>query len=145
MERTRPLVLVADDDEDILELVRLRLARRYDVVVARDGAEALALARTHLPDVAVIDVTMPELDGYAVTRELGRLPATSSLPVILLTARAQESDVAQGLGAGAVDYVTKPFSPELLSERVAATLRAVQATAADPALRLSLGVPEVPR
>jgi DNA-binding response OmpR family regulator len=132
MERIRPLVLVADDDEDILELVRLRLARSYDTLVARDGAEALALARELLPDVAVIDVTMPILDGYALTRELSNHPSTRSIPVILLTARAQATDVAEGLGCGAVDYVTKPFSPELLQARVAATLRAATA-ASEPA------------
>jgi DNA-binding response OmpR family regulator len=130
MERIRPLVLVADDDEDILELVRLRLGRSYDTLVARDGAEALALARTHKPDVAVLDVTMPLLDGYSVSRELSRDPSTSSIPVILLTARAQASDVSEGLAAGAHDYVTKPFSPELLRTRVAAALKAAAGSAA---------------
>ena len=84
MERIRPLVLVADDDEDILELVRLRLARSYDTLVARDGVEALTLAQMHRPDVVVLDVTMPGLDGYAVAKALRRDPATSSIPVILL-------------------------------------------------------------
>ena len=122
MERIRPVVLIADDDEDILELIRLRLARSYDTLVARDGAEALALAQTHRPDVAVLDVMMPALDGYAVTRELSRDPSTSSIPVILLTARAQASDVSEGLDAGAQDYVTKPF-------RVATVLKAATASA----------------
>jgi len=145
MERTRPLVLIADDDEDILELVRLRLARRYDTLVARDGEEALALAVAHLPDVAVLDITMPKLDGCALTRELARQPSTSAIPVILLTARAQARDVSEGLAAGAADYVTKPFSPELLQERVAATLKAVEAAAELAPLGVSLHGPEVGR
>lgn len=136
MERIRPLVLIADDDEDILELIRLRLARSYDTLVARDGAEALALAQTHRPDVAVLDVMMPALDGYAVTRELSRDPSTSWIPVILLTARAQASDVSEGLDAGAQDYVTKPFSPELLRARVATVLKA---SAGSPAASEPLG------
>ena len=122
MER-RPLVLVADDDSDILELVRMRLARSgYDPLLASDGAEALTLARAYLPDVIVLDVGMPVMDGYAVTAELHKGEETSAIPVILLTARAQERDVDEGMGAGADDYITKPFSPEFLSSRVAAML-----------------------
>lgn len=142
MERIRPLILVADDDEDILELVRRRLARSYDTLVARNGAEALALAQAHRPDVAVLDVTMPELDGYEVTRELSRDPATSSIQVILLTARAQAGDVAKGLAAGAQDYVTKPFSPELLQSRVASVLKAAAPAAATPQAGLSIRRPD---
>lgn len=142
MERIRPLILVADDDEDILELVRLRLARSYDTLVARDGAEALALAKAHRPDVAVLDVTMPGLDGYEVTSELSRDPSTSSIQVILLTARVQAGDVAKGLAAGAQDYVTKPFSPELLQSRVASALKAAAPAAAPAQLGLSIRRPD---
>jgi DNA-binding response OmpR family regulator len=142
MERIRPLVLVADDDEDILELVRLRLARCYDMLVARDGTEALALARLHRPDAAVLDVTMPGLDGYTVARELSRDPMTDSIPVILLTARAHAGDVSEGLAAGAQDYVTKPFSPELLQARVASVLKAAAPAAATEPLRLSISPPQ---
>jgi DNA-binding response OmpR family regulator len=115
----RPLILVADDDEDILALIEVRLELAgYEVVTARNGAEALRLAQEHLPDLAVLDVMMPGLDGYEVTRELRRLDATSKLPVILLTALAQESDVARGLAAGADDYVKKPFDARDLRTRV---------------------------
>ena len=117
------LVLIADDDPDILELVRLRLKRcGYETVLARDGAEALAAAREFLPDIAVLDVTMPCMTGYAVTREMRSNPATKDIPVILLTARVQSHDVAKGLEAGANDYLAKPFSPEELQRHVAAVL-----------------------
>jgi DNA-binding response OmpR family regulator len=119
----RPLVLVADDDPDILTLVRFRLEREgYDVVDASDGQTALDLALEREPDVAVLDVTMPRLDGYEVTRRLRRHDSTRATAVILLTARAQEADVQEGVAAGADDYVTKPFSPHELGRRVQAAL-----------------------
>jgi CheY-like chemotaxis protein len=125
MTSVRPLVLVADDDEDILALVRLRLARSgYDTVVARDGEEALAIARAQRPVVAVLDVSMPMADGYAVAATLRADAATAGIGVILLTARALPSDVERGYAAGADDYVTKPFSPELLARRVEALVGA---------------------
>ncbi len=119
----RPLILVADDDEDILQLVALRLSRSgYDVVTAGDGAAAIELAFARKPDVAVLDVTMPRLDGIEVMHALRSKEGMSSIPVLLLTARAQPADVERGLAAGADDYVTKPFSPEVLAQRVASLL-----------------------
>ena len=121
--RARPLVLVADDDEDIRMLVRFRLERSgYDVLPARDGAEAFELAVRHLPELAVLDLMMPKLDGYELTRRLRGLEATSRMPIIMLTARAQETDVARGFDAGADDYIRKPFSPQELRARVQAIL-----------------------
>jgi DNA-binding response OmpR family regulator len=120
---TRPLVLVADDDPDIRSLVALRLERSgYDVVAASDGEQALAAALEQDPDLALIDVMMPKLDGYEVTERLRQLEATRHLPVILLTARVQESDIARGVEAGADDYVKKPFSTSELRDRVQAVL-----------------------
>ena len=114
-----PRVLVADDDEDILSLVAFRLERSgCKVLKARDGEEALRLAITEVPDLAVLDVMMPKLDGHEVTRQIRANETTSRIPVILLTARAQEGDVAAGFEAGADDYVKKPFSPQELSARV---------------------------
>jgi DNA-binding response OmpR family regulator len=122
-DRDRPLVLVADDDDDIRDLVAFRLDRAgYEVLRAGDGQEALDLAREHRPDLAVLDVMMPKLTGYDVTRELRADAATSRIPVILLTARVQEADVARGFEAGADDYVKKPFSPQELKARVQAVL-----------------------
>jgi DNA-binding response OmpR family regulator len=119
----RPLVLVADDDPDIRSLVVLRLERSgYEVVAAGDGEEALATALERNPDLALLDVMMPKLDGYEVTERLRREEATRHLPVILLTARVQETDIARGLEAGADEYVKKPFSPTELRARVQAVL-----------------------
>ena len=117
-------VLVADDDEDILQLLSFRLERAgYEVVLARSGDEALRLALELLPAVAILDGMMPGLDGFEVTRELRRAAATSTTPVILLTARAQASDIARGMAAGADEYVKKPFDARDLVDRVDRLLR----------------------
>jgi DNA-binding response OmpR family regulator len=122
-DRGTPLVLVADDEEDIRALVAFRLRRAgYDVITAADGAEALTLATTRLPDLIVLDMMMPKATGLEVTRSLREQDSTRDIPVILLTARAQEADVASGFEAGADDYVKKPFSPMDLQLRVQALL-----------------------
>jgi DNA-binding response OmpR family regulator len=118
-----PLVLVADDDRDILSLVAFRLERSgYRVVQAHDGREALDLALEEKPDLAVLDLMMPRLTGLEVTRALRDDERTREVPVILLTARVQESDVQAGFAAGATAYVKKPFSPQELRDRVDALL-----------------------
>jgi DNA-binding response OmpR family regulator len=120
----KPVVLAADDDEDILELVAFRLGRSgYTVLEARDGEEAWQIAQERELDLAVLDVGMPKLDGLEVTRRLRGQEATSKLPIILLTAWVQESDVERGFAAGANDYIRKPFSPMELVARVRAALR----------------------
>jgi DNA-binding response OmpR family regulator len=120
----RSLVLVADDDADILSLVKAVLERSgHEVVAVRDGAEALASARARKPDLAVLDIAMPEVDGLEVLRRLRADPTTSELPVVLLSARAQEADVVRGFAIGASAYLKKPFSPRELSEHVAELLR----------------------
>jgi DNA-binding response OmpR family regulator len=116
-------VVIADDDEDILELVAFRLERAgYEVITAADGREALDRVREHLPQLVVLDVMMPGLSGYEVTREIRADDATRDIPVILLTARVQEADVNRGFEAGADDYLRKPFSPRELRARVEAIL-----------------------
>jgi DNA-binding response OmpR family regulator len=121
--RTRPLVLVADDDRDIRQLVAFRLERAdYEVVEATDGEEAVRLVTELLPDLAVLDLMMPKLNGYEVTQAIRRHAETKRIPVILLTARVQEADVARGFEAGADDYLRKPFSPQELLARVQAIL-----------------------
>jgi DNA-binding response OmpR family regulator len=113
------VVLVADDDDDILLLVTTRLRRDgFDVIQARDGDEALDLALERRPRIAVLDIGMPGLDGLEVIRQLRADDATKDMRVILLTAKAQESDVRRGFEAGADAYVKKPFSPADLSARV---------------------------
>ena len=120
---TDQTVLVADDDPDIQTLVVLRLERSgYRVLRASDGQEALDLALSELPDLAVLDITMPKLDGCEVTRTLRADARTADMPVILLTARVQDDDVVRGLEAGATDYVKKPFSPHELGARITSIL-----------------------
>ena len=121
----QPLVLVADDDDDVLELVTFRLRRwGYRTLSARDGRESLALARAEQPDVAVLDVAMPQMDGLEVTRRLRSDGAIGHMPIILLTARSQEKDVQAGISAGADAYVRKPFSHRELRARVESLLAA---------------------
>jgi DNA-binding response OmpR family regulator len=111
--RPIPLVLIADDDEDILTLVALRFRRSgLEVILARDGEEALELIKTRAPDAAVLDIAMPKLTGLEVVRQIRESEATKTLPIVLLTARAAEKDVELGLDAGADEYITKPFSPQ---------------------------------
>jgi DNA-binding response OmpR family regulator len=104
--RTVPLVLVADDDEDILTLVALRFRRSgLEVILARDGEEALELIRTQAPDAAVLDIAMPKLTGLEVVRRLRDSEATTAIPIVVLTARAAAKDVELGLDAGADEYI----------------------------------------
>ena len=119
----RPLVVVADDDEDILLLVRATLSPTYDVAAARDGEQALSLLQELRPAAAVLDIAMPGLDGLEVLTRVRADPALSGLPVVLLSARAQEQDVARGYALGASRYIRKPFSPR---ELVAAVDELVQ-------------------
>jgi DNA-binding response OmpR family regulator len=116
---SEPLVLVADDDDDILLLVTTRLRRDgFDVISARNGEEALALAHERHPVIAVLDIGMPKLDGLEVLQAIRADDSLKEMRVLLLTAKAQESDVRRGYDAGADAYVRKPFSPGDLSARV---------------------------
>ena len=111
-------ILVADDEDDILGLLQVHLTRLgYEVVAARDGEEAVRLAAEHRPMLAVLDVSMPKLDGLEVTRRL-RAGSDGDLPVILLSALVQPADVERGLEAGANAYLRKPFTGEELRERI---------------------------
>jgi DNA-binding response OmpR family regulator len=113
------LVLVADDDDDILLLVTTRLRRDgFEVVSASSGDRALALAREHKPALAVLDIGMPGLDGLEVLQQIRADEEIRGMLVLLLTAKAQESDVRRGYESGADAYVRKPFSPAELSKRV---------------------------
>jgi DNA-binding response OmpR family regulator len=114
-------ILVVDDEPKIVQLVRDYLERAgFAVSTARDGTEALMRARSERPDLIVLDLGLPQLDGLEVTRRLRR---DSGVPIIMLTARHEETDKVVGLELGADDYVTKPFSPRELEARVRAVLR----------------------
>ena len=115
----KPLILCADDDADILALLALRLERAgLRVVRATDGEQALALSRELHPHVAVLDVMMPRLTGTQVLEALRADPATADLRVILVSARAQQTDIQRGLTAGADAYLAKPFQAAELLELV---------------------------
>jgi diguanylate cyclase (GGDEF)-like protein len=117
------LVLVADDEEVVRELVGVHLTNAgFEVLRVGDGEEALRMARTLRPDVVVLDVEMPDLDGYEVTRRLRKDARTRTIPVLLLTARSEGVDVVRGFEAGGDDYLRKPFSSEELAVRVGALL-----------------------
>ena len=117
-------ILVVDDEEDLLELVRFNLARDgYDVLGVVNGEEALKAVRREPPDLVVLDLMLPGLDGLEVCRRLKADPRTREIPIVMLTAKSEERDVVSGLERGADDYITKPFSPRVLSARVKALLR----------------------
>jgi two-component system alkaline phosphatase synthesis response regulator PhoP len=119
-------ILVIDDEPKITNLVRDYLVRSgFAVLTARDGREALATAREHKPDLLIVDLGLPDIDGLDVTRTLRK---ESAVPAIILTARDEETDKILGLELGADDYVTKPFSPKELVARVRAVLRRSEIT-----------------
>ena len=117
-------ILVVDDEPDILELVRLSLAQEgFAVETAATAAAALAAIATKAPDIVVLDLMLPDMSGTEVCRTLRSKPESASLPVIMLTARSEETDRVVGFELGADDYVTKPFSPRELILRIRAVLR----------------------
>jgi two-component system phosphate regulon response regulator PhoB len=128
-------VLVVDDEEDILEVVRYNLVKDgYSVTCAASGEEALREIRAHKPDVVVLDVMLPGLDGLDVCRKVKASPETANVPIIMLTARSEEVDMVTGLEIGADDYVTKPFSPRVLLARVKAVLRRKESAEEEPSV-----------
>jgi len=120
----RQRILVVDDEEDVLELVEYNLAKEgYDVARADTGEQALSLARAALPDLILLDLMLPGVDGLDVCRLLKNDDRTAHVPIIMLTAKSEEADVVTGLEMGADDYITKPFSPRVLAARVKTVLR----------------------
>jgi DNA-binding response OmpR family regulator len=112
-------ILVCDDDPLLVDLLDYRLTSRgYDVIVARDGGEAMARLQEATPDAIVLDAMMPVADGYEVLRRIREDEALAAIPVIMLTARKQERDIIQALELGASDYIVKPFIPEELVARL---------------------------
>lgn len=111
-----PHILVVDDDERIAKIVEINLRRAgYRVSIARDGEQALAAVAAEVPDLVLLDVTMPRMDGIETLRRLRADPATATLPIVMVTARAQDEDIFEGRRSGANHYLTKPFGPlELL-------------------------------
>lgn len=117
-------ILVVDDEEDILELVRYNLSSQgYTVLCAETGEIALEIARIETPDLIILDLMLPGINGLEVAEILKKDKKTCNIPIIMLTARGEEADVIKGLELGADDYVTKPFSPKILNARAKAVMR----------------------
>lgn len=121
-------VLVIDDERDIVDLVRYNLNKNgYEALVATDGQQALQIASRELPDLIILDLMLPGLHGTEVARRLKADPRTAHIPIVMLTAKGEETDIVVGLTLGADDYVTKPFSMKVLLARLATVLRRADA------------------
>lgn len=117
-------ILVIEDEPDILEVIQYNLEREgHKVILCRDGEQGLSRIRTDNPDLVILDLMLPGIDGAEVCRQVKSDPVTRSIPIIMVTAKSEESDVVLGLGLGADDYVAKPFSPRELVARVDVVLR----------------------
>ncbi|OHB59321.1 MAG: DNA-binding response regulator [Planctomycetes bacterium RBG_13_46_10] len=120
----KPTILVVDDEEDIVELVELNLTREgYKALTCGTGEQAIAVASSKLPDLIILDLMLPGIDGLEVCRRLKSQLKTEQIPIIILSAKGDESDIVTGLELGADDYVTKPFSGKVLVARVRRILR----------------------
>src|SRR5436305_10241619 len=129
---TRPRVLVIEDERALTKVLTYNLEREgYETIVAHDGQEGLRKAQTLLPDVIILDLMLPGMDGLEVCRQLRAGEQTRNVPILMLTAKAEETDQVVGFSLGADDYVTKPFSVKVLLQRVKALQRRVE-TGAEP-------------
>ena len=129
MKKQQSVVLVVDDEPDILNLLEYNLKRAgFRALLARDGPEAIEAAKTHRPDLVLLDIMLPDMDGTEVLRRLRLTESTASIPVIMLTAKGEEVDKIVGFELGAEDYITKPFSPRELILRVKTVLKRVAET-----------------
>ncbi len=124
MTKSKETILVVEDEKNILELVKYNLEQEgYKVIFAHSGDQGLELAKKQIPDLLILDLMLPEIDGIEICKILKQNSKTASIPIIMLTAKTQEADRVLGLELGADDYVTKPFSPRELVARVKAVLR----------------------
>jgi two-component system phosphate regulon response regulator PhoB len=131
---TKACILVVDDEATIVELIRYNLVKDgYEVRTAGTGEDALAAARREAPDLILLDLMLPGLDGFDVCRALRANPALQQVPIVMLTARGEDADVVAGLELGADDYLTKPFTPRVLLARIKAALRRARPAAAPEA------------
>ncbi|HOD65226.1 MAG TPA: response regulator [candidate division Zixibacteria bacterium] len=132
-------ILVIEDEQDIQELIAYNLAREgYRVVRAVTGEDGLACARREPPALVLLDLMLPGVDGLEVCRQLKHSPATRAIPIVMLTAKGEESDIVAGLEMGADDYIAKPFSPKVLIARIRAVLRRKATGPEDAAARLAI-------
>jgi two-component system phosphate regulon response regulator PhoB len=129
---TRPYALLVEDESALVELIRYNLEKEgYEIATATDGEEALVMIDERLPDILLLDWMLPKLAGIEVCRRVRSRPATRNLPIIMLTAKAEETDRIRGLDTGADDYLTKPFSISELTARIRAVLRRIRPALAE--------------
>jgi two-component system alkaline phosphatase synthesis response regulator PhoP len=122
-------VLIVEDEADIAQLVKLYLEKEgFHTNIAKSGVEALKLIKSERPDLLILDLMLPEIDGIEICKKIRNAPDTALLPILMLTAKAEESDIIIGLELGADDYVTKPFSPKALVAKVKALFRRLERT-----------------
>ena len=144
--RHHPRVLVVEDERDVAELIRYNLSKEgYDVIVAPTGADALKEARAARPDVVLLDIMVPQLNGWEVCRRLKQDAETCTIPVIMVTGRVEEGDKVLGFEMGADDYVTKPFSPRELLARIRAVARRGTPGASEKKVLVKIGDLEIDR
>jgi DNA-binding response OmpR family regulator len=142
----KPKILVVDDEPDVVQLIEYNLkGAGYDVVTAADGAEALEQARSSSPNLIILDLMLPEVDGLDVCKVLRRDRSTAGIPIVMLTAKASETDRVLGLELGADDYVTKPFSPRELVLRVKRLLKAETVADDDETIQVGDLALDIPR
>jgi CheY-like chemotaxis protein len=119
-------ILIAEDERDIRDLVAFSLKfGGFDVVQASNGAEAVERAQTELPDLILMDVRMPKMTGYEACRALKAMPTMQHIPIVFLSAKGQESEIQQGVEAGAEEYILKPFAPDELTKQIKTVLARV--------------------
>ena len=112
-------ILIIDDEAQLVDMFKMRLeANNYDVIAAYDGEEGLDKAQKENPDIILLDIQMPRMDGYQTLKKLREDSRTESIPVIMLTAKSQAVDVSQAAGLGANDYIVKPFDPQTLMQKI---------------------------
>lgn len=140
-------ILVVEDEKDILELIAFNLeCSGYRILKASDGESAISIVKKELPDLILLDLMMPGIDGFDVCRTLKQDNTTKSIPIIMLTARGEDTDIVSGLELGAEDYITKPFSPKIMVARIRAVLRrSIETTEIGERLALSGIVMDISR
>lgn len=119
-------ILIAEDERDIRELITFTLSfAGHEIIQASNGAEAVELVQKTMPDLIMMDVRMPRMTGYEACRAIKQIESVKDIPVVFLSAKGQDDEVADALEAGAMDYITKPFSPTELTEKIASLLKKI--------------------
>jgi len=136
---SKKLILAVDDEEDILELIDYNLKKEgYEVILARSGNEALKTIQTNMPDLILLDLMLPDIDGFDICKIVKNNSKTAHIPIIMLTAKGEDADIVSGLELGASDYVVKPFSHRVLLARIRAILRQKTSVVRDTAKTIKI-------